>query len=43
VVGGRQVPSHEQSGYPRIDKLAEESGQRLSNEVVKLWEVVSLP
>ena len=43
VVGGRQVPSHERSGYPRIEKLAEESGQRLSNEVVKLWEVVSLP
>lgn len=43
VVGGRQVPSHERSGYPRIEKLAEESGKRLSNEVVNLWEVVSMP
>lgn len=43
VVGARQVPSHEQSGYPQIDKLAEQSGQRLSAEVVALWGVVSLP
>lgn len=43
VVGARQVPSHARSGYPQIDKLAEESGERLTNEVIALWGVVSMP
>lgn len=43
VVGTWQVPSHERSGYPRIDRLAAVSGERLTNEVIALWEVVSMP
>lgn len=43
VVGTWQVPSHEANGYPRIDRLAVQSGERLTNEVIALWGVVSLP
>lgn len=43
VVGLRQVPSHASSGYPRIDKLAEKSSERMTNEVIALWGVVSVP
>lgn len=43
VVGTWQVPSHEDSGYPRIDRLAVQSGERLTNEVIALWQVVSMP
>lgn len=43
VVGLWQVPSHEDSGYPRIDRLAVQSGERLTNEVIALWGVVSMP
>ena len=43
VVGTWQVPGHERSGYPRIDRLAAVSGERLTEEVIALWETVSAP
>lgn len=43
VVGMKQVPSHAKSGYPRIDKVAMRSRNRIDPKLRALWRTVCRP
>lgn len=43
VVGEKQVPSHEKSGHPRIDKVAMRSRQRMNAKARVLWQTIAHP
>ena len=43
VIGDRQVPSHQRSGWPRLDEIAEEESENLTDELIELWFTVTDP